>query len=137
MTAGAERDFLGVAVRRAVAQPARALWAEGLLQPLHAMAKGRRVGRADGRDHSGHDGNIRMIDSNSVRAHQQAATATTSVQITVSSITRRPHEEGPRSCGCEGLSIRLGLSAGQAHDGQITDLLPNPGRPSSCLPTRL
>ena len=31
-----------------------------------------------------HDGNIKMIDSTSVRAHQQAATAKRGVQITVS-----------------------------------------------------
>jgi hypothetical protein len=31
-----------------------------------------------------HDGNIRMIDSTSIRAHQQAATAKRGVQIIVS-----------------------------------------------------
>jgi transposase len=70
-----------------------------------------------------HDGNIQMIDSTSVRAHQQAATAKRGAD----------HCLG-RSCGglttkihvvvdAQGLPIRLGLTAGQAHDGQIADAL--------------
>ncbi|WP_157865845.1 IS5 family transposase [Mesorhizobium japonicum] len=71
-----------------------------------------------------HDGEIQMIDSTSVRAHQQAATAkkggadnclgrsrgglTTKIHVVVDA---------------QGLPIRLGLTAGQAHDGQIADML--------------
>jgi len=71
-----------------------------------------------------HDGDVQMIDSTSVRAHQQAATAkrggadhclgrsrgglTTKIHVVVDA---------------QGLPIRLGLTAGQAHDGQIADTL--------------
>jgi len=71
-----------------------------------------------------HDGDIQMIDSTSVRVHQQAATAkrggadhclgrsrgglTTKIHVVVDA---------------QGLPIRLGLTAGQAHDGQIADTL--------------
>lgn len=70
-----------------------------------------------------HDGDIQMIDSTSVRAHQQAATAkgggdhclgrsrgglTTKIHVVVDA---------------QGLPIRLGLTAGQAHDGQIANSL--------------
>ena len=71
-----------------------------------------------------HDGTIQMIDSTSIRAHQQAATAksggtdhclgrsrggfTTKIHVVVDA---------------QGLPIRLGLTAGQAHDGQIADTL--------------
>ncbi len=70
-----------------------------------------------------HDGAIQMIDSTSIQAHQQAATAkrgarswsgrsrgglTTKIHVVVDA-----HE----------LPIRLGLTAGQAHDGQIADRL--------------
>src|SRR5262249_60857173 len=50
--ARAERHFLGVAVRCAVARSSGALWsAYHLLQPLRPMAKSRRMGPADGRHH--------------------------------------------------------------------------------------
>jgi transposase len=58
-----------------------------------------------------HDGDIQMIDSTSVRAHQQAASAKKA---------GADHCLG-RSRG--GLPIRLGLTAGQTHDGQIADTL--------------
>ena len=67
-----------------------------------------------------HDGDIQMIDSTSVRVHQQAATAkkggadhclgrsrgglTTKIHVVVDA---------------QGLPIRLGLTAGQAHDEVI------------------
>jgi transposase len=53
-------------------------------------------------------GNIQMIDSTSVRAHQQAATA---------------HNQDPCCRKRARAPIRLGLTAGQAHDGQIVDVL--------------
>src|SRR5947209_15195418 len=71
-----------------------------------------------------HDGDIQMIESTSVRVHQQAATAkrggadhclgrsrgglTTKIHVVVDA---------------QGLPIRLGLTAGQTHDGQIVDRL--------------
>lgn len=56
-----------------------------------------------------HDGEIQMIDSTSVRAHQQAATAKRGVQITVSV----DHEAGsrPRSTSS---SMRKGSRSGSA-----------------------
>ncbi|MEZ0496747.1 IS5 family transposase [Sphingomonas sp. IW22] len=73
-----------------------------------------------------HDGAIQMIDSTSIRARQQATTAkkggsdhclgrsrgglTTKIHVVVDA---------------QGLPIRLGLTAGQAHDGQIADALLN------------
>jgi transposase len=43
-----------------------------------------------------HDGDIQMIDSTSVRVHQQAATAKRGVQITVSVLPGRAHDQDPR-----------------------------------------
>jgi transposase len=76
-----------------------------------------------------HDGEIQMIDSTSVRAHQQVATAkkegadhclgrsrgglTTKIHVVVDA---------------QGRPIRLGLTAGQTHDGQIADLAARPTR---------
>src|SRR5262245_34649805 len=75
-----------------------------------------------------HHGDIQMIDSTSVRAHQQAATA------------RRGGKDADHCAGrvrvgvttkihvfveAQGLPIRLGLTTGQAHDGQIADTLLN------------
>ncbi len=64
-----------------------------------------------------HDGNIQMIDSTSVRAHQQVATAKRGIAIIVSvapKVDSRPK------------STRW---SGQAHDGQIADTL-QPSRPA-------
>jgi transposase len=72
-----------------------------------------------------YDSDIQMIDSTSVRAHQQAATAKRGVQITVSvdpgGLTTKIHVV----VDAQGLPIRLGLTAGQTHDGQIADTLLN------------
>jgi transposase len=69
-----------------------------------------------------HDGDIQMIDSTSVRVHQQAATAKRGVQITSrGGLTTKIHVV----VDAQGLPIRLGLTAGQAHDGQIADTLLN------------
>lgn len=71
-----------------------------------------------------HDGTIQMIDSTSIRAHQQAATVKKGT---------KDHCLGRPSGGlttkihvvvdARGLPIRLGLTAGQAHDAQIADML--------------
>ena len=43
------------------------------LQSLQPLAEGWRLGPLDGRDHRRHDGKVQMINSTSVRVHQQAA----------------------------------------------------------------
>lgn len=57
--------------------------AHHLLQPLRAMVKGGRMDRLMDAISAAHDGDIHMIDSTSVSAHQQAAMAKKGVQITV------------------------------------------------------
>jgi transposase len=75
-----------------------------------------------------HDGEILMIDSTSVRAHQQAATA----------IKGGPDHCLGRSCGgfttkihvvvdAHGLPIRLGLTASQTHDASTASTPANGG----------
>jgi transposase len=49
-----------------------------------------------------HDGNIQMIDSTTVRAHQQAATAKRGCRSLSRSITRRAHDQDPRRRRCAG-----------------------------------
>jgi hypothetical protein len=56
-----------------------------------------------------HDGDIQMIDSASVRAHQQSATAKGGAQITVS----RDHAAGSQSRSTS-LSMRGGSQSGSA-----------------------
>jgi transposase len=70
--------------------------------------------------HSG----IQMIDSTSVRAHQQAATANSgssdhSLGRSRGGLTTKIHVV----VDAQGLPIRLGVTAGQAHDGQIAGAL--------------
>jgi transposase len=108
-----------------VARPAGALWAShNLLQPLQPVAKGWRVGPADGRDHrcarrrhpddrqhlrsrpsAGRDGKKGGRDHCLGRSR---GGLTTKIHVVVDA---------------QGLPIRLGLTAGQAHDGQIADKL--------------
>lgn len=45
-----------------------------------------------------HDGDIQMIDSTSIRAHQQAATAKGGCRSLSRSIARRAHDQNPRRC---------------------------------------
>ncbi|UAK23014.1 IS5 family transposase [Sphingomonas nostoxanthinifaciens] len=64
-----------------------------------------------------HDGNIQMIDSTSVRAHQQAATGKKGdpdhcLGRSRGGLTTKIHAV----VDAQGLPIRLGLTAGQAHD---------------------
>ena len=71
-----------------------------------------------------HDGDIQMIDSISVRAHQQAATgkkggADHCLGRSRSGLTTKIHVV----VDAQGLPIRLGPIAGQTHDGQIADTL--------------
>ncbi len=70
-----------------------------------------------------HDGDIQMIDSTSVRAHHQAATAKKGVEITVSVALAAGSRLRSMPSSTQGLPIRLGLTAGQAHDGLIANSL--------------
>jgi transposase len=70
------------------------------------------------------DGTIQMIDRTSIRAHQQAATAKSGsadqcLGRSRGGLTTKIHVV----VDAQGLPIRLGLTAGQAHDGQIADTL--------------
>lgn len=80
-----------------------------------------------------HDGDIQMIDSTSVRAHQQAATAkgggnhclgrsrgglTTKIHVVVDA---------------QGLPVRLGLSGGQVHDAPMAHQLLDRLRPGAVV----
>ena len=47
-----------------------------------------------------HDGDIQMIDSTSVRAHQQAATAKGGSRSLSRSLPRRAHDQNPRGRRC-------------------------------------
>lgn len=65
-----------------------------------------------------YDGDIQMIDSTSIRAHQQAATAKRGIEIIVSvapEVGSRPRST--RLSMPKAFPVRLGLTAGQAHDG--------------------
>ena len=71
-----------------------------------------------------YDGDIQMIDSTSIRAHQQAATAKKGdrdhcLGRSRGGLTTKIHAV----VDAQGLPIRLGLTAGQAHDGQIANEL--------------
>jgi transposase len=71
-----------------------------------------------------YDGDIQMIDSTSVRAHQQAATAKRAsadhcLGRSRGGLTTKIHAV----VDAQGLPIRLGLTAGQAHGGQVADKL--------------
>ncbi len=70
-----------------------------------------------------HDGDIQMIDSTSVRAHQQLRRqkggADHCLGRSRGGLTTKIHVV----VDAQGLPIRLGLTAGHTHDGQIADTL--------------
>ncbi len=71
-----------------------------------------------------HDRDIQMVDSPPVRAHQQTATAKKGdrdhcLGRSRGGLTTKIHAV----VDAQGLPIRLGLTAGQAHDGQAADTL--------------
>ena len=69
-----------------------------------------------------YDGNIQMIDSTSVRADQQATTAKRMGADHCLGRSRGGHTTKIHVVvDAQGLLIRLGLTAGQTHDGQIAD----------------
>jgi transposase len=70
-----------------------------------------------------HDGDIQMIDSTSVRVDQQAATAKRGCRSLSQSLPGGLTTKIHVVLDARGLPIRLGLTAGQAHDGQIADTL--------------
>jgi transposase len=79
-----------------------------------------------------HDGDIQMIDSTCVRTHQQSATAKRGSAdhcLGRSRVTTKIHVV----VDARGLPIRLGLTAGQTHDGQIADTLLNRLRPRTIV----
>ena len=121
------RHLLGGAIRRAVARPAGTLWAARyLLQPLQSMATGRRVGPANGR----YQRRARRRNPDDRQHFHPCAPAGCDGK-----------KGGPDHClgrsrgglttkihvvvDAQGLPIRLGLTAGQMHDGQIVDRLLN------------
>jgi len=63
-----------------------------------------------------YDRDIQMIDSTSVRAHQQAATAKRGSRSLSRSLPGRSHDQIHALVDRQGLPLRLGLTAGQAHD---------------------
>jgi len=71
-----------------------------------------------------YDGDIQMIDSTSIRAHQPAATAKRGIEITVSLDRAAAYHENTCRRRCARASIRPGLIVGQAHDGKIANQLP-------------
>lgn len=69
------------------------------------------------------DGDIQMIDSTSVRAHQQAATAKGDRDHCLGRSRGGLTTKIPAVVDGQGLPIRLSLTAGQSHDGQAADEL--------------
>lgn len=70
-----ERYFLGAALACAMAEPARALWAEDdVVKPVRTLATGGRVDWLPDAIAAAYHANIQIIDSNSIRVHPQAAT---------------------------------------------------------------
>jgi transposase len=70
-----------------------------------------------------YDGGIQMIDSTSIRAHQQSATMKQSQENCLGrsrgGLTTKIHVV----VDAQGLPMKLCLTAGQTHDGQVTEYL--------------
>lgn len=70
-----------------------------------------------------YEGHIQMIDTTSIRAHQQAATVKRDFEHCLGrsrgGLTTKIHAV----VDANGLPVRLGVTAGQAHDGSIVDRL--------------
>ncbi len=90
-----------------------------LLQPFCPVGKGRSVGRTMDALAAAHDAAVQMIDTSIVRVHQHAAC-----------IARNRSQSMGRSRGgltskihavvdTNGLPVRLGLTAGEAHDNRL------------------
>src|SRR5215831_10776570 len=107
-----------------MARPARALWsAHDLLQPLRAMAKGGRVGPADGRRHR-RARRRHPDDRQHLRSRPPAVRdGKRGCRSLSRAITRRAHDQDPRRRRC----------AGETHDGQIADTLLNRLRPRTIV----
>src|SRR5580704_18109288 len=115
-----QRHLLGAAIRRSMARSAGLLWSvHHLLQPFRPMAKSRSMGRIMDSLAAAHDAAVQMIDTSIVRVHQHAAC-----------IARNRSQSMGRSRGgmtskihvvvdTNGLPVRLGLTAGEAHDNRL------------------
>lgn len=69
-----------------------------MLQPLCALATGDGWDRLMDAINAAHDGGTQLIDSTSIRAHQQAATAKRGIEIIVSVVpgaVSRPRSTQP------------------------------------------
>jgi transposase len=103
---------LGAAIRRALARPALPERYGPRTTCYNRFVRWRKAGvwdRLMDAITAAHEGNIQMIDSTSVRAHQQAATAKRGVQITV--LVDHAVGSRPRSTSS---SMRRGSPSGSA-----------------------
>jgi len=120
ISARAERDILGAALRRALGGSARALRAANhLLQPLPPLDQRRVWDRIIDALTEAYDGHIQMIDGTSVRVHHSAATLKKSGPDRCQGrsrggLTTKIHALTNRA----GLPIRLAITPGQTHDIQ-------------------
>src|SRR5215831_12006684 len=123
----AERHFLGAAIRRAIGSPCRAVWpAHYLLQPLRAVAEGGCMGSDDGRHHRrtprrhpDDRQHFRSCPSTGCDGKKGGTDADHCLGRSRGGLTTKIHAV----VDPQGLPIRLGLTTGQAHDGQIADTL--------------
>ena len=110
-----------------MARPTGALWpAHHLLQPLRAMAKGRCLGPADGRYHCcprrrHTDDRQHLCSGAPAGRNSKKGGADHCLGRSRGGLTTKIHVV----VDAQGLPIRIGLTAGQAHDGQIADELLN------------
>lgn len=101
-----------------MARPARALWAENnLLQPLCALATGRRVGPTDGRHYRGvrrghPDDRQHFHPSAPAGCDRKKGGRDHCLGRSRGGLTTKIHAVVDR----QGLPLRLGLTAGQTHD---------------------
>jgi transposase len=116
--AGAERHFLGSTFGCAVARSARPVWTEDdLLQQIRALATGWRVGPAYGRNHSGlrrryPDDRQHFYPGAPAGCDGKKGGRDHCLGRSRGGLTTKIHAVVDR----QGLPLRLGLTAGQAHD---------------------
>ena len=114
-----QRHLPGAAIRRAMARSAGLLWSmHHLLQPLRSVAKGRSMGANHGRTCLRSRWAVQMIDTSIVRVHQHAACIARnrgqSIGQSRGGLTSKIHAV----VDTNGLPVRLGLTAGEAHDNR-------------------
>ena len=98
----------------------------GLLWPMHHLlqpfVRWRRAGvwgRIMDALAAAHDAAIQMIDTSIVRVHQHAACIARNRGQFDGSVTRRIDQQNSCSGGHERVPVRLGLTAGEAHDNRL------------------